>query len=101
MPFPGGCIIGMRPIDIHITSLGKMGAVFEETDGMLCAVTDGLYGTRIQVSVPRKMSFLRLFMPEGVPGLKTVQKNRKLQNFADFCVKKVQRSKERELPVSW
>ena len=40
MPFPGGCIIGMRPIDIHITSLGKMGAVFEETDGMLCAVTD-------------------------------------------------------------
>ena len=24
-------------------------------------------------------------MPEGVPGLKTVQKNRKLQNFADFC----------------
>ena len=30
MPFPGGCIIGMRPIDIHITSLGKMGAVFED-----------------------------------------------------------------------
>ena len=45
MPFPGGCIIGMRPIDIHITSLGKMGAVFEETDGMLCAVTDGLCGS--------------------------------------------------------
>ncbi len=52
MPFPGGCIIGMRPIDIHITSLGKMGAVFEETDGMLCAVTDGLYGTRIHLRFP-------------------------------------------------
>ena len=44
MPFPGGCIIGMRPIDIHITSLGKMGAVFE--------VTDGLYGTRIHLRFP-------------------------------------------------
>ena len=52
MPFPGGCIIGMRPIDIHITSLGKMGAVFEETDGMLCAVTDGLCGTRIHLRFP-------------------------------------------------
>ena len=51
MPFPGGCIIGMRPIDIHITSLGKMGAVFEETDGMLCAVTDGLCGSRITENV--------------------------------------------------
>lgn len=52
MPFPGGCIIGMRPIDIHITSLGKMGVVFEETDGMLCAVTDGLCGTRIHLRFP-------------------------------------------------
>lgn len=52
MPFPGGCIIGMRPIDIHITSLGKMGAVFEETDGMLCAVTNGLCGTRIHLRFP-------------------------------------------------
>ena len=52
MPFPGGCIIGMRPIDIHITSLGKMGAVFEEKDGMLCAVTDGLCGTRIHLRFP-------------------------------------------------
>ena len=52
MPFPGGCIIGMRPIDIHITSLGKMGAVFEETDGMLCAVTDGLCGSRIHLRFP-------------------------------------------------
>ena len=52
MPFPGGCIIGMRPIDIHITSLGKMRAVFEETDGMLCAVTDGLCGSRIHLRFP-------------------------------------------------
>ena len=52
MPFPGGCIIGIRPIDIHITSLGKMGAVFEETNGMLCAVTDGLCGTRIHLRFP-------------------------------------------------
>lgn len=52
MPFPGGCIIGMRPIDIHITSLGKMGAIFEETDGMLCAETDGLCGTRIHLRFP-------------------------------------------------
>ena len=37
LPFPGGCIIGMRPIDIHITAMQKFGAVFEEQDGMLLA----------------------------------------------------------------
>ena len=39
-------------VDIHITSLGKMGAVFEETGGMLCAVTDGLCGSRIHLRFP-------------------------------------------------
>lgn len=104
-PFPGGCIIGMRPIDIHITSLGKMGAVFEETDGMLCAVTDGLCGSRIHLRFPSvgatENVILAAVYARGRTRIENCAKNRKLQNFADFCVRKVQRSKERELPVSW
>lgn len=37
MPFPGGCVIGRRPIDIHIRVLQSMGAYVEEKEGVLKA----------------------------------------------------------------
>jgi len=30
LPYPGGCLIGERPVDLHMKALKKMGAVFEE-----------------------------------------------------------------------
>ena len=45
--WPGGCVIGKRPIDLHLSALEKMGAEFTEEDRGLKGKTEGLKGTRI------------------------------------------------------
>ncbi len=50
--FPGGCELGPRPIDIHISSLSKMGAVFKEEGGYLyCSCPNGLRGAEITLPI--------------------------------------------------
>ena len=48
VPYPGGCVIGKRPIDMHIKALEKLGAVFKEEQGILRAETTGLRGNVIR-----------------------------------------------------
>lgn len=50
--FPGGCVIGTRPIDYHIRALEQMGAVFFEAGGMILAGTGGLKGGEIRFPYP-------------------------------------------------
>ena len=47
IPWPGGCVIGKRPIDLHLSALEKMGAEFTEEDRGLKGKTEGLKGARI------------------------------------------------------
>ena len=47
---PGGCAIGARPMDIHITALEQMGAEIELKDGYLHAKTrGGLKGAKVEL----------------------------------------------------
>jgi UDP-N-acetylglucosamine 1-carboxyvinyltransferase len=41
VPLPGGCSIGMRPVDIHIGALEKMGAKISVEHGNVVAYVDG------------------------------------------------------------
>ncbi len=52
MEYPGGCMIGERPIDLHISSLQKMGVIFREEQGMLYARTERLQGADILLPSP-------------------------------------------------
>ncbi len=52
MEYPGGCVIGKRPIDMHISGLEKMGCRFEHTKKLLCAKTDKLQGANIYLNFP-------------------------------------------------
>ena len=52
MEYPGGCVIGKRPIDIHIRGLEKMGCKFEHEKMVLCAKVDRLHGADIQLKFP-------------------------------------------------
>lgn len=36
IPLPGGCVIGPRPIDLHIKGLKKLGCAIENHSGMMC-----------------------------------------------------------------
>jgi UDP-N-acetylglucosamine 1-carboxyvinyltransferase len=48
---PGGCAIGARPMDLHVTALEAMGAEIELKDGYLHAATrSGLKGAEIALS---------------------------------------------------
>lgn len=51
MDHPGGCIIGERPINLHIEALKRMGVSFEEKDGRLFGKTDGLKGADINLAI--------------------------------------------------
>lgn len=44
---PGGCAIGIRPVDLHLKALVKMGAQIELSHGYIVAFCDGLKGARI------------------------------------------------------
>ena len=52
MEYPGGCVIGERPIDLHISALKQMGVDFCEEEGKLRAVTKGLHGADISLDFP-------------------------------------------------
>ena len=50
---PGGCDIGLRPIDLHLEAMKKMGAsVREEFGNIECTAPDGLRGTTVTLSFP-------------------------------------------------
>ena len=50
---PGGCEIGLRPIDIHISSLKQLGVKFSSCEGKLkFYVPDKLRGAKISLSFP-------------------------------------------------
>lgn len=52
MPYPGGCRIGLRPIDYHIDGLMALGAVIEEKDGMLVGYAQYLKGGEYSFPYP-------------------------------------------------
>lgn len=50
---PGGCEIGLRPIDLHLSSLMAMGAEINTQGGVLsCRCPNGLQGEKITLSFP-------------------------------------------------
>lgn len=49
MEYPGGCVIGERPIDIHLSALEKMGVTFEERNSLLHAKAKQLNGCELEL----------------------------------------------------
>jgi len=52
VPLPGGCVIGARPVDLHLRGLEALGAHIEEHDGVVDVSADRLRGARIELGFP-------------------------------------------------
>lgn len=53
LSLPGGCDLGNRPIDLHLSALRRLGAHIEETGGQLiCDVGNGLIGCELSLELP-------------------------------------------------
>lgn len=51
MEYPGGCVIGERPIDLHLAALEQMGVAFTEEDGRLRGQVTELHGAEITLPI--------------------------------------------------
>ncbi|MGN1481439.1 UDP-N-acetylglucosamine 1-carboxyvinyltransferase [Porcipelethomonas sp.] len=53
LSFPGGCELGPRPIDMHLSAMKKMGASVKDEFGIIeCMADKGLHGTKITLRYP-------------------------------------------------
>ncbi len=50
--FPGGCELGARPIDLHLSAMRQMGAEITEEHGYLDCCAARLHGAKITLSFP-------------------------------------------------
>jgi len=52
VPLPGGCVIGARPVDLHLDGLRRMGARVDEHPGHVEVSVDRLHGAHIVLPYP-------------------------------------------------
>ena len=89
---PGGCAIGLRPVDLHIDALKKMGAKFDITDGYVKGKVIGkLKGTEIRlkkVSVGATENIMiAATLAEGKTIIKNAAREPEISDLAKFLIK--------------
>ncbi|GEK08802.1 UDP-N-acetylglucosamine 1-carboxyvinyltransferase [Pseudoalteromonas sp. McH1-7] len=73
---PGGCAIGARPVDLHISGLEKMGATIKVENGYIHATTEGrLRGAEIFMETVSVGATENLLMAATLADGKTVLEN--------------------------
>lgn len=72
---PGGCAIGVRPINLHLKGLENLGANIKIKDGYVEARTSGLKGARIYLDTPSVGATENLIMASALANGKSYIEN--------------------------
>ena len=72
---PGGCAIGARPVDLHLSALEKMGARFDLEDGYILGRCRKLNGAHIHFDFPTVGGTENLLMAAALADGETILEN--------------------------
>ncbi|MBQ6847348.1 MAG: UDP-N-acetylglucosamine 1-carboxyvinyltransferase [Clostridia bacterium] len=86
---PGGCELGPRPIDLHLSALRKMGVTITEEHGLLyCEAKEGIKGTEIALGFPSvgatENIILAAVLGQGLTVIHNAAKEPEISDLADF-----------------
>ena len=89
---PGGCEIGLRPIDLHLSSLRGMGVEIAENGGILeCRAPNGLRGRNINLAFPSVGATENIMLAslgaKGETVITNAAREPEIKDLADFLVK--------------
>lgn len=87
---PGGCELGARPVDLHLSALARMGARIEESHGCIrCDVPDGgLRGADIALTFPSVGATENIMIAaacaDGTTTINNAAREPEISDLADF-----------------
>ena len=86
--YPGGCDIGLRPIDMHLSALRRLGVSIDEEDGYIFCECDNLKGAEISLDFPSvgatENVLLAAVMAEGETVLRGAAREPEIVDLARF-----------------
>ena len=89
---PGGCAIGSRPVDLHLTALGKLGAEIEIEHGYIRAKAGRLRGDRVYFDTPTVTGTENIMMAaclaDGTTVIENAAKEPEIGDLAEFLRKR-------------
>ena len=86
--YPGGCDIGLRPVDLHLSGLKKLGVQISEKNGYIVCKCDELCGNEIMLDCPSvgatENIMLAAVKAEGTTIIKNAAREPEIEDLQNF-----------------
>ena len=86
--FPGGCDIGLRPVDLHLTGLKRLGVEITEESGYILCKCEKLMGNEIMLDCPSvgatENIMLAAVKAEGTTVIKNAAREPEIEDLQKF-----------------
>ena len=89
--YPGGCDIGLRPVDLHLAGLKRLGVQIAEKNGYIICKCDKLHGNEIMLDCPSvgatENIMLAAVKAEGTTVIKNAAREPEIEDLQNFLNK--------------